>query len=65
MLIILEDPHQDSLDEIKLVQCGSSIACAFGMGTGVSPLGFRRVLETLSESLDTIPLKLWRIADMH
>jgi len=41
MLIIPEEPYQDSIGEIILVHCGTSITCTFGMGTGVSSRGAR------------------------
>ena len=65
MLIIPKEPHQDSIDEIKLVHCGTSIACAFGMGTGVSLWGFTKVFEAARESMDTLPPLSYCITDMH
>jgi hypothetical protein len=35
------------------------------MGTGVSALGFKMVVESISKSLDTLPLMLCCITDMH
>ena len=48
-----------------MIHYGTSITCVFGMGTGVSLLGFRGVVDAIYESLAASFQLSYCIADIH